>query len=719
MLIKRCDLVNFCQHKEKKIKFTPGLNAIIGANGSGKSNILKAIYGAITGDFSRNQGLKVDNVCKDISKNDPSYVYAELEHNNNLIMINRYLQPNNSNLSVYDTSQDPVYELALTKTTEINESLESLLGVDSAILNHYVFVDQWAMFDFISMTPSERAKVFQRLFKTDNLAQLYKLIGDHTAKIEVPKYGIDKDKLQQHLKELEVQIEEKELELDLYEAFIDNFGGDITELENVVKLYEEAKGALNDVKHLQCAENETSKEIKRLEDKISLLVNDYTAFNNKITNQFDKYIKYKGLLENLTVYKQYKSNKDQINEEIIRLTFVNLLPPCKPSKYIKFPQHSSEDIKFWNEYDTVKNLIITAEKILSIVSTNDPECPVCGTDISELDVNAIKSKLIEDKARLVQMDNIITQSVNYDLILRNYNNERNLIDAKLKDAMESLNNLQKIAIPEIDENEESIRHFIADYEETKTCVATVLQDIQTWQAKLAKECRCLADIQKTLKQSINILSKANHITSEHYAQTISLIKDYKNNLQQKVTVVEVINILNQQYIKIKVQLEDIERREKITKIDDDWISHCLEMRNVLHHDNLPKIIALNHLNVLQHEINNILIAFDCQFRIHTDIDLSFIVEFNNGKKIPAARLSGGEKVLLALAFRVAVNEVFAKDLGLLILDEPTAGLDESNLACLKIAIDRLKQITSSRGLQVIIVTHERDLYNLFDNVIYT
>jgi DNA repair exonuclease SbcCD ATPase subunit len=73
-------------------------------------------------------------------------------------------------------------------------------------------------------------------------------------------------------------------------------------------------------------------------------------------------------------------------------------------------------------------------------------------------------------------------------------------------------------------------------------------------------------------------------------------------------------------------------------------------------------------------------------------------------------------VLLGVSFRVAVNSMFASDLGLLVLDEPTAGLDKGNLACLQVAFERLRELSRSRGLQVVMITHEENL-PAADNVI--
>jgi ABC-type nitrate/sulfonate/bicarbonate transport system ATPase subunit len=89
-----------------------------------------------------------------------------------------------------------------------------------------------------------------------------------------------------------------------------------------------------------------------------------------------------------------------------------------------------------------------------------------------------------------------------------------------------------------------------------------------------------------------------------------------------------------------------------------------------------------------------------------DDTLAFVADFGDGRQHPALRLSGGQKVVLALAFRVAVLGQLAAGVGLLCLDEPTAGLSRQSLTCVEVALDRLRALSSSTGLQVILVTHE-------------
>ena len=99
----------------------------------------------------------------------------------------------------------------------------------------------------------------------------------------------------------------------------------------------------------------------------------------------------------------------------------------------------------------------------------------------------------------------------------------------------------------------------------------------------------------------------------------------------------------------------------------------------MHHDKLPKVVAHNYLEILADDTNELLESFDADFRVSLGEGLNFAATFLRGPYAgavsPAQRLSEGQKVLLALAFRVAVNSLFAGTAGLLCLDEPTESLD--------------------------------------------
>jgi DNA repair exonuclease SbcCD ATPase subunit len=116
-------------------------------------------------------------------------------------------------------------------------------------------------------------------------------------------------------------------------------------------------------------------------------------------------------------------------------------------------------------------------------------------------------------------------------------------------------------------------------------------------------------------------------------------------------------------------------------------------------------------------MNTLLTEWTIDFRIKTEEGLKFIVEFNDGRVLPAEALSGGEMIIFALAWRLAVHFRFASDIGLLCLDEPTVWLDKGRLECLKLAIEKMRSMANTSGLQCLLITHELELLNSMDKVI--
>jgi exonuclease SbcC len=82
-------------------------------------------------------------------------------------------------------------------------------------------------------------------------------------------------------------------------------------------------------------------------------------------------------------------------------------------------------------------------------------------------------------------------------------------------------------------------------------------------------------------------------------------------------------------------------------------------------------------------------------------------------------LSGGERTAIALAYRLALNQVLnsilskIKTQGLVMLDEPTDGFSEQQLDKIR---DILQEINAS---QIILVSHEQKMESFVDKVIRT
>ena len=108
--------------------------------------------------------------------------------------------------------------------------------------------------------------------------------------------------------------------------------------------------------------------------------------------------------------------------------------------------------------------------------------------------------------------------------------------------------------------------------------------------------------------------------------------------------------------------------------------------------------------------------FGSPFWVEADQNLSFKVHFPASPPRAAGALSGGQKAILAICFRMAINKLFGANVGMMFLDEPTAGLDNENIEYFREAL--LSLATKVRGKQqVVIITHATELQSTFDQVI--
>jgi exonuclease SbcC len=101
--------------------------------------------------------------------------------------------------------------------------------------------------------------------------------------------------------------------------------------------------------------------------------------------------------------------------------------------------------------------------------------------------------------------------------------------------------------------------------------------------------------------------------------------------------------------------------------------------------------------------------------IDVEIDEFFTPIVNqSGYRLEVDSLSGGEKTSIALAYRLALNEIIKRMImledNLLILDEPTDGFSKEQLVQIKYVLDELS------AAQVIVVSHEKELEGFVETI---
>jgi len=136
---------------------------------------------------------------------------------------------------------------------------------------------------------------------------------------------------------------------------------------------------------------------------------------------------------------------------------------------------------------------------------------------------------------------------------------------------------------------------------------------------------------------------------------------------------------------------------------------------------LASSIERNIMNKLKSEFSKLFsewfsMLVSDTFNVSLDDTFTPVVEFQD-YIIEYDYLSGGERTAIALAYRLALNQVLnsllsnIKTKGFMILDEPTDGFSDQQ-------IDKMRNVLAQLNAdQLIIVSHEQKIESFVENVI--
>ena len=156
------------------------------------------------------------------------------------------------------------------------------------------------------------------------------------------------------------------------------------------------------------------------------------------------------------------------------------------------------------------------------------------------------------------------------------------------------------------------------------------------------------------------------------------------------------------------ELKKVERLQKL-------ISDLERIRAAYHRDGVQRLLRQKIAPVISELATEYIENFNMDI---TDVYLSEdfdITVVKNSTEVPTSTLSGGEKVAVALALRLAIARALSRNLSVVLMDEPTTHLDEERRKDLVEILDRFFK-SGGAVPQVVIVTHHPELETVADTL---
>jgi DNA repair exonuclease SbcCD ATPase subunit len=346
-MINSIELTNFQSHKNSKLEFHPGINAIIGSSDSGKSAIMRAlnwaVYNRPSGDafvsyWAKNEKGKQTEQCE-----------VSVEKNDKLLM-----RIKSGNFNGYWIDKKELNAIG----TDVPEDVNKFFNLSEVNIQKQLD----APF-LLSNTSGEVARFFNKIIKLDTIDQAL-------SSIEKRKRA-NRDQL----KSLTEELEKQEKLLGTF-GWIEKVEPLIIKIEGIEKKWNEYQDKITrltdwkeEFESLECKAKEANKLIK-LEDRVDKII----KINKEIDEKDNIIMK---LEECQSEYSDYKQDINTFNLLIKKEIPVERALKLQ-EKIMRINTDKGELISFKQKYVEISEKICIINTEIEKLNESMPEvCPLC------------------------------------------------------------------------------------------------------------------------------------------------------------------------------------------------------------------------------------------------------------------------------------------------------------------------------------------------------
>jgi len=680
MRIEIIQLENIRSHVKSTVPFAKGFNCLVGGLGCGKSSTLYAIDFAL---FGEPLGRSYDYLLREGADN--GKVTLQFVQNGKSYKILRGLKRRGKGIG-QDFDELKLFQeenlVASVKADAVAEQLETITGLDKELFREIVWVRQEHLKELLDARPRERQKRLDELFGLSDYEKAWTNLAGYHREYEGERRAYEKDPDIVGMEKLNTEHNQTVEEFSLIEI----------ELQDMAQKLEETKKALEDA-DLKLKKLEEVKTLnEKLRRKEAQIQANLTNVEDASASLAEKIQGKKIAVENL---KQRLSTMETQTESY-RTEFKEIgISPDQPIEALRQYMLTFDDqiasLK-GEEEAALRGMQIDRKRISSLSAEN--RCPLClqslTTEYKDNLMQRIQEENSEQQKTISQLRHDIEE-------LRQIKNRANV----------AFSNVQMLA-PRIEE----LKTRINDESQTLTELSNGFEEKQ----RLENELRAQLQAARTEinKFDMSKLEAARAQREQAFRQYYLLESELRTKENRKT---DLVRRLEETKERIDQAQQKIERMEKIVRVIEiiGGIRNAYRSLQPKLRSEFVKVLR----NFVQQVLDNLMGGEGPLINVLIDDTYTPYVKSESGAEREVSNLSGGERTLLAFAYRLGLGQLIMQSrtghgLSILLLDEPTESLgrDDGSIDRLAEAISRFKAIE-----QIIAVTHSEAFAEKAEHVI--
>ncbi len=467
-------------------------------------------------------------------------------------------------------------------------------------------------------------------------------------------------------------LERLDKEKKNYENQIKELNGYISAQKNHIRYLKDSRHSLINAKQCPvCKSDLDAEHIRRIDEEMDKEI----ASANQLIKQREQDI------ERLTIH------LNSLNEQTAKVN--------------KFEDSGYFSLK--NEIEELSN---------SIKSLNDKISEVSAR-FSEFEI--LEKKKAENDKFLEQLKNIHENYIRANAKIEDY-------ELKVKEQKQYLKKVEEIT-DRLKDIEKDVPFYITSSKKSE--LEDKKMKMQEYKG-MASESQRYSDILHNKNEELTIIKseydkllealEQNKFDPEHYAELDRKRENTEKSLEslkkEQYQISAKINANIDHRDKLKKKIEDLSKKRKELDKFRKFRKVLEEVRESYSKDGIQRTLRSAYASIIENFVKDYVEKFNLDI-IDLSIDNDFKITLRNRSgEISIDELSGGEKVAIGIALRLAIARALSKKISTIVLDEPTTYLDEERRGELAdILKDSISEV-SSMIPQMIIVTHHEELVDV-------